>query len=113
MLFISPGNYFVNGIKKVSPMFYVYILRCHDKSYYTGHTDNLAARLHQHHHRVFLTCYTATRLPVELLYSAQFPTRMEALLAENQIKGWNRKKKEALIKGNWHEISQYGKRKKK
>jgi putative endonuclease len=88
-------------------MFYVYILRCDDKSYYTGHTDNLEARLHQHHNRLIPSCYTATRLPVELLYSSQFPTRMEALVAEQQIKGWGRKKKEALIKGNWEEISHY------
>jgi len=60
-------------------MFWVYILRCNDSSYYTGHTDNLEARLHNHHYRVFPNCYTATRLPVELLYTAQFTSRMEAL----------------------------------
>jgi hypothetical protein len=38
---------------------------------------------------------------------------MEALTAENQIKGWSRKKKEALIQGNWEEISLYAKRKRK
>jgi predicted GIY-YIG superfamily endonuclease len=30
-------------------------------------------------------------LPVELVYTAQFPSRMDALSAENQIKGWSRK----------------------
>jgi len=38
---------------------------------------------------------------------------MEALSSENQIKGWSRKKKEALIKGKWDEVSLYAKRKKK
>jgi len=38
---------------------------------------------------------------------------MEALTAENQIKGWSRRKKEALIKGDWEEISLYAKQKKK
>ncbi len=52
-------------------MFWVCILRCNDSSYYTGHTDNLEARLHNHHNRVFPNGYTATRLPVELLYAAQ------------------------------------------
>lgn len=94
-------------------MFWVYNLRCNDKSYYCGHTDNLELRVQQHHNRVFPLCYTATRLPVELLYSAQFPSRMEALTAENQIKGWSRKKKEALIQGNWEDISLYAKRKRK
>ena len=85
-------------------MFWVYILRCNDKSYYCGHTDNLEHRLHQHHNRAIPLCYTATRLPVELVYTAQFPSR---------IKGWSRKKKDALIKGNWEEISLCAKRKRK
>ena len=65
-------------------MFWVYILRCNDNSYYTGHTDNLEARLYHHHNRVSPDCYTATRLPVELLYTAQFTSRMEALSSENK-----------------------------
>jgi putative endonuclease len=47
------------------------------------------------------------------LYSAQYPSRIEALRAEKQIQGWSRKKKEALIKGDWSELSLYAKRKKK
>ena len=94
-------------------MFWVYILRCNDKSYYTGHTDNLESRLQQHHNKMIPDCYTATRLPVECLYSAQFTSRMEALTAENQIKGWSRKKKEALINDDWDAVSHHAKRKKK
>lgn len=30
-------------------MFWVYILKCADGSYYTGHTDNLEQRLDLHH----------------------------------------------------------------
>jgi predicted GIY-YIG superfamily endonuclease len=37
---------------------------------------------------------------------------MEALTAENQIKGWSRKKKEALINGDWGAVSHHAKRKK-
>ena len=33
--------------------FWVYILRCGDGSYYTGHTDDLESRLHQHQARDF------------------------------------------------------------
>jgi predicted GIY-YIG superfamily endonuclease len=29
--------------------FWVYILRCTDCSYYTGHTDNLEKRIGEHH----------------------------------------------------------------
>jgi len=28
--------------------FWTYLLRCKDNSYYTGHTDNIEARLAQH-----------------------------------------------------------------
>ncbi len=66
--------------------FYVYILRCSDSSYYTGHTDNLERRLAQHHARAFPGCYTANRLPVELVYQQTFGTREEALASERRIK---------------------------
>ena len=57
--------------------FWVYILRCADNSYYTGHTDNLEERLAKHQAGEF-GGYTSTRLPVELLFSEEFPTREEA-----------------------------------
>ena len=85
--------------------FWVYILKCHDNSYYTGHTDNLEMRIAQHKDRTFPTCYTATRLPVEMVFSQEMPTRDEALTAERQIKGWSRKKKEAMMCGDWNEVS--------
>jgi putative endonuclease len=49
--------------------------------------------------------YTATRLPVELIWSQESSTREEALSAERQIKGWSRKKKEAMMRGNWAELT--------
>lgn len=91
--------------------FHVYILKCADCSYYTGHTDNFDVRLAQHHQGYFPDCYTATRLPVELMHSQAFETRYEALAAERQIKGWSRKKKEALMRGDWVGISRLAKSK--
>jgi putative endonuclease len=84
--------------------FWVYILKCNDGSYYTGHTDNLEKRIGEHQSGA---CggYTSTRLPVELVFSQVFPTREEALASERQIKGWSRKKKEAMIRGDWNEVS--------
>ncbi len=84
--------------------FWVYILHCADSSYYTGHTDNLEKRIGEHQHGL---CggYTAARLPVELLFSRECSTREEALAAEQQIKGWSRKKKEAMMRGDWAEVS--------
>ena len=89
--------------------FGVYIMRCADNSYYTGHTDDLEKRLAEHYDG---QCggYTSTRLPVKLVFSEEFSTREEALACEHQIKGWRRKKKEALVRGDWEEISRLGRK---
>ena len=80
--------------------FSVYILRCADNSYYTGHTDDLERRVAQHQSGA-IRGYTFERRPVELIWSDEFPTREEALSAEVRIKGWSRDKKEALIAADW------------
>jgi predicted GIY-YIG superfamily endonuclease len=90
--------------------FWVYMLRCADGSYYTGHTDNIDQRLAQHHSGN-INGYTSTRLPVRLFFSQEFPTRQEALACERQIKGWSRKKKEALARRDWAEILRLARRK--
>jgi tRNA/rRNA methyltransferase len=82
--------------------FYSYILRCADGSYYTGHTDDLEARFAAHQSGI-IKGYTSERRPLELMWSAEFGTRAEAMESEFQIKGWSRKK-EALIAGNWQKL---------
>lgn len=67
-------------------MFFVYILKCSDGSYYTGHSDNLENRIAQHHQGAFPVCYTYKRRPLELVFSQEFPTREKALASERQIK---------------------------
>jgi predicted GIY-YIG superfamily endonuclease len=84
--------------------FYVYILRCADGSYYTGHTDNLERRLTAHQNGD-VNGYTQTRRPVTLVFADSCPTRREALERERQIKGWSRAKKEALIDEDWDNLS--------
>lgn len=83
--------------------FWAYLLRCADDSYYAGHTDNLEHRIGAHDDGT-LPGYTSTRRPIVLVWSQDFATREEALAAERQIKGWNRAKKEALIRGDWKDI---------
>jgi putative endonuclease len=85
--------------------FWVYVLRCADNSYYTGHTDNLDKRVAEHASGAIATCYTFKRRPLELLFSQEFATREEALASEQQIKGWSRRKKEAMMRGDWAEVS--------
>ena len=80
--------------------FHVYMLRCRDGSFYTGHTDDLEKRINEHQSGV-ITGYTSERLPVELVFADEFQTREEALTFELRIKGWSRRKKEALIQSDW------------
>jgi putative endonuclease len=91
-------------------VFWVYILECADKSYYTGHTDNLEKRLYEHDHNL-LKCYTSGRLPARLVYSCEFETREDALAREREIRGWSRKKKQALIAGDWLKLIAYARSK--
>ena len=89
--------------------FYTYILKCIDGSYYTGSTDNLEQRILQHKNGQGSE-WTKTRLPVSLVWSQEFNSREEARQAEQQIKRWSRRKKEALIKGDFDELKLYSKR---
>lgn len=90
-------------------VFWVYIFRCTDGSYYIGHTDNLEKRIDEHTTGATTSCYTFKRRPLELVFSQDFPTRAEALASERQIKGWSRKKKEAMMRGDWAEVSRLAK----
>ncbi len=87
---------------------WVYLLKCADKSYYVGCTTNLGNRLYEHKNKKFIG-YTSSRLPVELVYSQEFNYINDAIKAERQIKKWSRKKKEALISGDYsllHKLSE-------
>lgn len=90
--------------------FYVYILRCADGSYYTGHTDDLEKRIGEHQAGQVPGCYTHERRPVILAYAQDFPTREEALASEMQVKRWSRAKKEALIASDWTRLHELAKR---
>ncbi|WP_051749942.1 GIY-YIG nuclease family protein [Sphingobium chlorophenolicum] len=77
--------------------FWTYMLHCPDRSFYAGHTDDLQTRIAQHETGA-IPGHTQNRRPIKLVWSQQFGTRMEALEAERQIKGWSRAKKLALIR---------------
>src|SRR2546428_5086973 len=84
--------------------FYVYMVLCADGSIYTGHSDDLEARLAAHNDGRFRG-YTFERRPVRLIFHQQFGTRIEALSAERQIKGWSRAKKLSMAQGDWEMVS--------
>ncbi len=79
-------------------MDYVYILRCGDGSLYTGWTNDIHRRLlaHQSGHGAR---YTASHLPVELVYLEVCGSKQEAMHREWTIKQLPRAKKLSLIEG--------------
>lgn len=84
--------------------YYVYIVKCSDKSYYTGVTNNVEKRISEHNIGLDKNCYTFTKRPVKAVFYQEFSDITEAIEREKQIKGWTRKKKEALIKGDFDEL---------
>jgi len=86
-------------------MYFVYILRCSDGTYYTGITNNLEKRVSEHIKGLDSKAYTYHRRPVALVWNEFFPEISEALRAEKQIKGWGRKKKEALLNGDFGRLT--------
>ena len=81
--------------------YYVYIVKCSDNSYYTGITNDIDRRINEHNDGLNPECYTYKRRPVTLLFYHEFGEVEQAILFEKQVKGWSRKKKEAIINNQW------------
>ena len=77
-------------------MNYTYMVRCADKSLYTGWTTDLQRRVKTHNSGKGAK-YTKPRLPVELVYWEVFDTKEEALKREAAIKKLSKKRKEELV----------------
>ncbi|MGZ3539808.1 MAG: GIY-YIG nuclease family protein [Vulcanimicrobiaceae bacterium] len=84
--------------------FWVYMLLCADASYYIGVTSDVDRRAAEHQQGADHRCYTFLHRPVKLVYAAEFASPDDAIRWEKQIKGWSRKKKEALTRGDWQRI---------
>lgn len=78
-------------------MYYLYILKCADKTLYTGITVDLERRLREHNNTKLGAKYTRARRPVKLVYSKKFRNRSLALKGENRIKKLSRSEKLSLI----------------
>lgn len=89
---------------------FVYILKCSDKTYYTGITSNLERRLFEHQSGKHIESYTYTRRPIELVYYAEFTDITLAIKSEKQIKKWSRLKKEALINNEFDKLPNLAKK---
>lgn len=89
-------------------IYYFYILKCSDGSYYVGSASNLEHRLNRHN-RGRGPSYTAKRRPVQLVYHERFSNLDGAVKREHQIKKWSRAKKEALINGDLESLKELSK----
>jgi putative endonuclease len=84
--------------------YFVYIVDCSDNSYYTGVTNDVERRIYEHNEGLNKESFTFKRRPVVLRYWQRFTSIHDAISWEKQIKGWSRKKKEALFTEDWDEI---------
>lgn len=79
------------------PEAYVYILRCHDGSLYTGWTVDLQKRVSTHNSGKGGR-YTRSRLPVKLFASLELDDKSAARREEARVKALSRPEKLALAK---------------
>lgn len=78
-------------------MWYVYILKCFDKTFYTGITKDLERRIEEHNSSGLGAKYTSGRRPVKLVYSRRFKNRVNASKEEYRIKKLSKEEKLKII----------------
>ena len=74
----------------------VYIVECSDGTYYTGWTNDVAARVAAHNAGCGAR-YTRGRGPVRLVYREDCPDKRTAQRREWEIKQMNRAQKQQLV----------------
>ena len=79
----------------------IYIIRCGDRSLYTGVTNNVAKRFAVHQSGGSQAAkYTRTRHPLKLVFTAEIGTKSAAYSAEYHVKKLTKSKKEGLVAGS-------------
>jgi putative endonuclease len=79
-------------------MYYLYILKCSDKTLYSGITTDLVRRIKEHNTSKLGAKYTRSRRPVKLVYSKKYRNRSTASKAEAKVKSLSRSEKLKFIK---------------
>lgn len=79
-----------------SPMYYVYLIECRDKTLYTGITTDIGRRFKEHRSGKG-AAYTRARKAEKIVYTEKFRTRSRASKREAEIKSWPRGKKLVLV----------------
>jgi len=92
-------------------LYYVYILKCTDGTFYTGVTSNLSKRFFEHRSGFHKDSYTYKRRPVSLVFYTSFTEINFAIASEKQIKKWSQAKKKTLIDSKYEKLPNLAKNK--
>jgi len=87
--------------------YYVYILASRSRNLYTGVTNNLLGRVHEHREGR-IPGFTAKYRIHRLVYYESFGDVRSAITREKQIKSWRGSKRVALIEGRnptWEDLA--------
>ncbi len=87
---------------------YMYILLCKNDSYYTGSTVDLEKR-YQEHLAGEGAGHTKKHPPVGVAYVEEYQRIDLAFQREKQVQRWSRKKKQALINGEFDNLPELAK----
>ena len=82
-----------------STAYFVYILRSDRNQIYIGLSRNIEKRLERHISRQG-ALFLKNDNRFSLVYREGYPTLVQAMRREKQLKGWTRAKKETLIANN-------------
>lgn len=77
-------------------MFYFYILKCKDGTFYCGSTKDLENRSKLHNSGKG-SIYVRTHGGGKIIYSEKFKSQGDAMRREIEVKKWTRQKKNALV----------------
>ena len=89
-----------NKIIMTKPKWYLYIIQCCDKSFYTGITIDVARRFEAHCGKGHAGAkYVRTRRPLKLVYQTKIGNQSLAMKVERKVKGLPKSKKEMLVAG--------------
>ena len=78
-------------------VWFVYLVRCQDATFYCGIAKNLEKRLAEHNSPDKGAKYTRGRRPVRLVYAEEVSSRAHATQREGQIKRLSKAEKMMLI----------------
>ena len=88
-------------------IYYVYMLRCIDGTFYVGVTNDVMRRHAEHESGHNPTCYTHARRPLKLVYVGEFQLPGEAIAFEKRLKRWTHAKKRAFAERDWPALKRY------